>query len=309
MNSSENRASESPRPSGKPLPEGLKPPVRPLPPPTKPAPVAATTAKVEEAAPAERQEPIPPPSHPRQYRAIGLIQGQYQRSEEQMTRGILVTSDGTEIEAVLLGRVISLVKNHLDLEKPHLWVVYPRTRQNDDRLHIQIVGVWEPETLKLEQAEKSDATSTQTSASSIRDGYFSIRGEVVYYSQEKEIAIVKIRQSPKQETDRPKFFKLKLQGKLSDRPVGNFWDLQVQLQSDNLIVQEATDLGQLFRKKQLPRKPRYDRDQRPERSEKPSKRQFPSDSQIIPREKRPEANKPSSGERTIVPKPIQKKDQ
>jgi hypothetical protein len=95
-----------------------------------------------------------------QYRAIGLVRGQYQPSEEQLNRGMIVTDDGATIEAVLLGRVTSLIKKHIDLEASHLWVVYPRTRQSyearedspessDGGLHLQIVGVWEPETLGM----------------------------------------------------------------------------------------------------------------------------------------------------------------
>jgi hypothetical protein len=95
-----------------------------------------------------RQQPIPPASEPMQYRAIGLIRGRYVASEEQFTRGEIVTDDGVQIGAVLLGRVMSLVKKHLDLEQSHLWVVYPRTREKGDgNLHVQIVGVWEPENL------------------------------------------------------------------------------------------------------------------------------------------------------------------
>ncbi len=90
-----------------------------------------------------RQQPIPPPSEPMQYRAIGLVRGRYLASSEQFTQGTLLTTDGVELNAVLLGRIMSLVKNHLDLDKEHLWVVYPRTRQENDTLHIQIVGVWE----------------------------------------------------------------------------------------------------------------------------------------------------------------------
>lgn len=83
-----------------------------------------------------RQQPIPPPSEPMQYRAIGLVRGRYVASDEQFTQGKMVTSDGTELDAVLLGRIMSLVKNHLDLEAEHLWVVYPRTRQENDNLHL-----------------------------------------------------------------------------------------------------------------------------------------------------------------------------
>ncbi|MBF2019570.1 MAG: hypothetical protein IGR93_05550 [Hydrococcus sp. C42_A2020_068] len=305
MNSSENRSSESFRPSGKPSPEVSKLSERPLYPSSKPTSVPVPAS--EDPSLTERQEPIPPPSHPRQYRAIGLIRGQYRRSEEQMTRGTLVTLDGTEIEAVLLGRVISLVKNHLDLEQPHLWVVYPRTRQKDNHLHIQIVGVWEPETLSKDRFPTSEQSSEEISAKT-ESGYFSVRGEVVYYSQEKETIIVKIRQSPKRESEKPKFFKLKLQGTLGERAVGHFWDFQARLQADTLMVREAEDLGQLFRKKKpFSRKPRRDRFDRSERPERPDKRKFSSGDREIPRGRAPEGDKPSVG-RPFLPKPTQKKD-
>ena len=219
----------------------------------------------------ERKQPIPPPSHPRQYRAIGLIQAKYQQSAEQMTQGTLITTDGAEIEAVLLGRIISLLKNHLDLEQEHLWVVYPRTKMQEDRLHVQIVGVWEPETLS--QSEEEQANSVEA-----EHGYFSIRGEVIFYSTEEEIIIVKIKQFPRKEGDKPKFFKLKLKGVLSEKPLRRFWDLKVRLQGEDLIIEEGTDLG--FAQK---RKPKFKKD--------PKKIQLKSN-----------RNKPSSTARPILPK-------
>ena len=212
-----------------------------------------------------RQQPIPPPSSPKQYRAIGLIKGQYQ-FQEQMTRGVLTTAEGTAIEAVLLGRVISLIKNHLDLEQEHLWVVYPRTRQESDQLHVQIVGVWEPETLASESPQLH---------SHPENGYFSVRGEVVYCSQEKETVIVKIRQSPKRDAEKPKFFKVKLQGTLPDKPVNHFWDLQVQLQGQTLVIQEATDMGLLPRKKPFRRQGRKPEANRRSSSRLPTKKAAP----------------------------------
>lgn len=111
-----------------------------------------------------RQQPIPPASEPMQYRAIGLIRGKYVPSGEQFTRGEIITDDGVEIGAVLLGRVMSLVKKHLDLEQSHLWVVYPRTREKGDgNLHVQIVGVWEPENLNREMADSALSLSEDES--------------------------------------------------------------------------------------------------------------------------------------------------
>lgn len=113
-----------------------------------------------------RQQPIPPASEPMQYRAIGLVRGKYVASAEQFTRGSIHTDDGVTIDAVLLGRVMSLVKKHLDLEQSHLWVVYPRTREKELDLHVQIVGVWEPEKLnRLPSAEPTVETETDRAKS------------------------------------------------------------------------------------------------------------------------------------------------
>jgi hypothetical protein len=192
----------------------------------------------------ERQQPIPPPSHPRQYRAIGLIRAKYQPSAEQMTQGTLIAPEGTEIEAVLLGRVISLIKNHLDLAQDHLWVVYPRTKSEETRMHVQIVGVWEPETLNQNSALNQKSEDAD-------DGYFSIRGEVIFYSHEEESIVVKIKQFPRKEGEKPKFFKLKLKGDLGEKPLRRFWDLKVRLEKETLIIEEGTDLG--FAQKRKPR--------------------------------------------------------
>lgn len=238
-----------------------------------------------------RNHPIPPPSDPRQYRAIGLIRGCYQPSEESLTRGTLIATDGTPIDAVLLGRAIGVVKNHLDLTVPHLWVVYPRTRQQEEDLHVQIVGVWEPENLgpkseqspdstvedaptsdaspapeveleapsELEAAKpelkpkpqlepESDPTTEQTL--SVRDGYFSIRGEAVFYSQEGEKLIIKVQQAPRKDEDRPRYFKLTLTGTIpQERVLGHFWDVQVMLQGNTLAIEDATDIGAMPVKK------------------------------------------------------------
>ncbi len=240
-----------------------------------------------------RQHPIPPPSEPRQYRAVGLVRGRYTQSEEQFTRGMLIAADGTAIDAVLLGRVMSLVKNHLDLEQEHLWVVYPRTRQEDGNLHAQIMGVWEPETLKKPAEPSSDeenqeAGEIETSGEAsiaplspsepdVEDGYFSIRGEVIYQSQDEEkYVIVKIKQAPRKNDDKMKFFKLKLKGDLATKAIGFFWDFHVKLQADSLMIQQANNIGALPIKK----------------------RKFP------PGSKKPGGFKGGGGKRPFTPKPI-----
>lgn len=220
-----------------------------------------------------RQQPIPPPSEPMQYRAIGLVRGRYTTSAEQFTQGTLVAGDQTEINAVLLGRIMSLVKNHLDLEQEHLWVVYPRTGQQDGKLHLQIVGVWEPETLSQElpatkrptpeeKVERSEQVQSQELEDSsplpeiepvIEDGYFSVRGEVVYQSASDKNFFVKIKQAPRQESDKPKYFKLKLHGDLATKAVGQFWDLLARREAENLVFERGQVIAVLASKKPKPR--------------------------------------------------------
>lgn len=211
-----------------------------------------------------RLQPIPPPSEPLQYRAIGLIRGRYSASSEQFTQGAMLTTDGAELEAVLLGRIMSLVKNHLDLEKEHLWVVYPRTRQENDKLHLQIVGVWEPENLAKSTVEQEQLASPEdqiftnglsdplTPSSEIPDGGFSVRGEIVYQSNEAGNLVVKIKQAARKQSDKPKYFKLKLQGKLDIRAVGKFWDLQVKREAEGLMIESAEAIADLPKKRRPP---------------------------------------------------------
>ena len=95
-----------------------------------------------------RDHPISPVTEPLQYRAIGVVRGTYRpESDEQLTRGVLVDDQGQELEAVVLGRMLTLMRRHLAMEQPHLWVVYPRSRDGG-HLHLQIAGIWEPSTLE-----------------------------------------------------------------------------------------------------------------------------------------------------------------
>ncbi|MEN9226478.1 MAG: hypothetical protein Q6L60_08975 [Thermostichus sp. HHBFW_bins_43] len=189
-----------------------------------------------------------------QYRAIGLIEGQYIPSSEQFTRGVLRTLDGLDLNAVLLGRVMSLVRKHLEPERNYLWVVYPRTREKTEDLHVQLMGVWAP--------EEMGQTLPEGSRAPVVPDWFSIRGEVVFQSQEKGFIIVKILQSGKKPSanrkesalaNKPQAFKLRLLGSLPGKGVGNFWDLQVRRQGSLLYVEAGTPIGPVIKTPPRPR--------------------------------------------------------
>ncbi len=208
--------------------------------------------------------PIPPASEPLQYRAIGLILGKYLPSAEEFNQGMMLADDGTEIDAVILGRIMSLIKNHLDLEQSHLWVVYPRIRKEDNKIHAQIMGIWDPQLLikpfvatENEDAQNLELATTLTTMPTIEtlgipDSYFSIRGEVVYQSRETKEIFVKIRQAPKKKTEEERYFKIRLVGDLPQKLVGNFWDFDVVRVGNDLQLRSGQYVATVRAK--MPRK-------------------------------------------------------
>lgn len=180
--------------------------------------------------PTMRQHPIPPVTEPTQYRAIGVVRGVYLPADpEQLTRGVLRTPDGTEIEAVVLGRLLTLMRRHLDLEQPHLWVVYPRSR-DEQQLHLQLVGVWEPSTLAASEPGLSDTLPEG-------DDYFSVRGELIFTRPETGDLVIKVRQQPRADGSRPIPFKLQLRGEIPLEHLRHFVALDLRRQGQALQVE------------------------------------------------------------------------
>ena len=181
-----------------------------------------------------RQHPISPVTEPMQYRAIGVVRGTYVPEDpEQLTRGSIQTEDGSSIEAVVLGRVLTLMRRHLDLGKPHLWVAYPRYR-DAGKLHLQVVGVWEPSTL----AEEGGADQLPEG-----DDYFSVRGELIYTRPEDGDLVVKIRQQPRADGSRPTPFKLQLKGEIPPDHLRHFVALDLRRQGQQLQLEGHEVIG------------------------------------------------------------------
>jgi hypothetical protein len=207
-----------------------------------------------------RHHPISPVTEPMQYRAIGVVHGTYVPSDpEQLTRGTIHTTDGSEIEAVVLGRVLTLMRRHLDLSKPHLWVAYPRFREAD-QLHLQLVGVWEPSTLAATEiatqpaAEVAATEAGATEAAGVPatppsddlpegDGYFSVRGELIYTRPEDGDLVVKIRQQPRPDGSRPTPFKLQLKGQIPPEHLRHFVALDLRRHGQELHLEQHEVIG------------------------------------------------------------------
>lgn len=240
----------------------------------------------------DKLQPIPPATESMQYRAIGVIQGHYIPIEEQFSKGQIVSPDGTTVDAVLLGKVISIVKKRLDLAKDYLWVVYPRTRDKDGELHVQIAGVWAPV-----EMGKSDHPIDP----GVEDGYFSVRGEVIRQSLEENSVLVKVKRADEKLDKARSKFKVRLSGILPDNATGYFWNINVQRQGNELNILDGEAIAPIVRKP--PRKPTrspYKGGNKPQfNSAKPVKRTSQAGSepdtgaQVKPSRPRPSTEKPS----------------
>jgi len=197
-----------------------------------------------------REHPIPSVIEPLQYRAIGIVRGIYCPSElNEFTRGKLIDEIGAEVETVVLGRVLNLMKRHIDMQKSHLWIVYPRCRESN-YLHLQIAGVWEPSTLSVSSNENKSADKNSNKLKSIvkdelpeGDDYFSIRGELIYTKPQTSDLIIRIRQKAKNNGKRQSPFKLYLKGDLPIDKLRNFVELHVRRKGQELHVENFDFIG------------------------------------------------------------------
>lgn len=163
-----------------------------------------------------------------QYRAIGLIKGQWFPSKDEPQKGTLLTTEGTILDAVMLGKAMKACQ-HYDMTTEQLFVFYPR--RTSEKCQLQIMGIWNKKT----EVDPSDA-----------NGYVNVRGEIAYQSKtdsDENKVVVKIKRSPKKEAEKPTFFKLTLVGKLSHYSVGGFWDITCRLVGKDIVIQWAKEIA------------------------------------------------------------------
>ncbi len=186
-----------------------------------------------------RPAPIPPAGEPMQFRAIGLIRGRYCPGES-FTCGFIETDSGERIEAVILGKALSLVRNHVDLAQAHLWVVYPRTRPRPPHLHLQVVGLWEPETLQVPRSAANGGPRPPAPPRlNMSENYFSIRGEVVAQNDRRQQLAIKIQQRPRPGETEARDFRVEIQGQLPNPALQEFWEVEAERQGDRLLLRQA----------------------------------------------------------------------
>ena len=181
------------------------------------------------------KNPIPKVTNKLQYRAIGIVNGKFiPHSREQINKGFITDNKGEKIETVVLGKALSLLKKHIDLEKSYFWVVYPKNK-NSQNLHLQVAGIWDPYQLNDFPNDSSKANfSKLLEELDLKDNYFSVRGELVFVNTKKKEIVIKICSALKLQNLKNKNFKLIIKGELALELLNSFLSLDVMRDGNSL---------------------------------------------------------------------------
>ena len=183
-----------------------------------------------------------------QYRAIGIVNGIYSPAEDnQLNRGIITDNKGQEIETVVLGKAISLIKKYIDLKKDYFWIVYPKNK-NTQNLHLQIAGIWDPYQLNnMGDVNLKKNILDILHELNLSDNYFSIRGELIYVNNKKNEIVIKICSSSKSKKLKNNF-KIVLEGEISLEFLNNFVSLDVVRVGNTLRLVKCEVVEKLLKK-------------------------------------------------------------
>ena len=190
------------------------------------------------------KSPIPQVTDPLQYRAIGIVNGKFTpNNSEQLNKGLITDNEGEKIETVVLGKALSLFKNHIDLNKNYYWVVYPKNK-NTQNLHLQVAGIWDP--VQLNDLAKNSSKinfSKLLEELDLKDNYFSVRGELVFVNKPKKEIVIKIRSTSKLKNLKNKNFKINIKGELPLEFLNNFVSLDVNRDGNSLKLLNYKVIG------------------------------------------------------------------
>ena len=181
------------------------------------------------------KNPIPKVTNQFQHRAIGIINGKFTpHDREQLNKGLIIDNEGEKIETVVLGKALSILKKHIDLNKNYYWVVYPKNK-NTQNLHLQVAGIWDPVQLNgLPENSSKINFSKLLEELDLKDNYFSVRGELVFVNKTKKEIVIKICSTSKLKNLKNKNFKLVIKGELSIELLNNFVSLDINREGNSL---------------------------------------------------------------------------
>ena len=173
------------------------------------------------------KSPIQEVTNKLQYRAIGIVKGNYKPNNvDQLNRGTLTDEEGKILEMVILGKALALIKKYIKLDKDYFWIVYPRNK-NINSLHLQVAGIWDPYTLNKLDNNTEKNPNALLEEFNLKNNYFSIRGELVYVNTQKKEIIIKICSSSHSKRSKYSTFKIIIEGEIPLEFLNNFVSLDV----------------------------------------------------------------------------------
>ena len=187
------------------------------------------------------KNPIPKVSNKKQFRAIGIVFGLYKPHDNNLlNKGFIEDSNGLKIDSVVLGKALPLIKKFINFEKKYYWIVYPRNK-NSENIHLQIVGIWDPNNFKNIDDENNKKTHDLLLSLDLKDNLFSIRGKLIFINiQEKEL-IIKICPSNQNKNKKNKSFKILVKGEISMKYINSFVSLEV-IRKENALCLEKFEI-------------------------------------------------------------------
>jgi len=180
------------------------------------------------------KSPIPKVSEQKQFRAIGIVCGMYKPHKNNiLNKGFIEDSNGLNIDAVVLGKALPIIKKFINFEKKYYWIVYPRNKDSNN-IHLQIAGIWDPNNFKNNGDDNINKTNDLLLSLDLKDNLFSIRGELIFINiQEKEL-IIKICPS----NQKNKSFKIFVKGEISMKYINSFVSLEVMRIDNSLFLEK-----------------------------------------------------------------------
>ena len=160
------------------------------------------------------KSPIPKVTNNKQFRAIGIVFGMYKPNDNNLlNKGFIEDSSGLNIDAVVLGKALPLIKKFINFENKYYWIVYPRNK-NSDNIHLQIAGIWDPNNFKNND-ENIKKTHDLLLSLDLKDNLFSIRGKLIFINTQEKDLIIKICPSRQNKNKKNKSFKILVKGEIS----------------------------------------------------------------------------------------------
>jgi len=186
------------------------------------------------------KSPIPKVTNNKQFRAIGIVFGMYKPNDNNLpNKGFIEDPNGLNIDAVVLGKALPLIKKFINFEKNYYWIVYPRNK-NSDNIHLQIAGIWDPNNFKNND-ENIKKTHDLLLSLDLKDNLFSIRGKLIFINTQEKDLIIKICPSRQNKNKKNKSFKILVKGEISMKYINSFVSLEV-IRKDNTLFMEKFEI-------------------------------------------------------------------